>query len=143
MKDNNRLKVEDYVDQEYTLILERHNDDGRQYYSIRVLELEGCITTGDTVGEVIVDIGDAIREWLQLNLKLGRPIPKPLRSRRYSGKVMLRMPPSLHESLTLKAAEQGVSLNHYLVMSLSHTLGYHEGFDVCLTSEQEKVEANQ
>jgi predicted HicB family RNase H-like nuclease len=143
MKDNKQLKVENYIDQEYTLILERHNDDDRQYYSIRVLELEGCMTTGDTIEEVARDIQDAMREWLQLNIKLGKPIPTPLRSRRYSGKVMLRMPPSLHESLTLKASEQGVSLNQYLVTSLSRTLGYEEGVEVCISSEREKVKSNQ
>jgi predicted RNase H-like HicB family nuclease len=138
MKDDVELKAADYLEEDYTFILERHNDDGKLYYSMRVLELEGCVTTGDTIEEVAGDIKDAMREWLQLKLKLGRPIPKPLKSSRYSGKVMLRMPPSLHESLIFKAAEQGVSLNQYLVTSLSCTLGYHEGYRVCMSSEQIK-----
>jgi predicted HicB family RNase H-like nuclease len=143
MKDDIQLKAEDYLDLEYTYILERHNDNGKPYYSIRVLELEGCMTTGETIEEAARDTKDAMREWLQLNIKLGRAIPKPLSSRHYSGKIMLRMPPVLHESLMLRAAKQGVSLNQYLVTSLSHTLGYGEGFDVCLSSEQEKVKSNQ
>lgn len=141
MKNNIRTQLEEHLNQEYTYILEPHFDNGKLYYSMRVLEFEGCITTSENIGEVVVDIQDAMREWIQLNLKLGRPIPRPLRSRQYSGKIMLRMPPSLHESLMVKATEQGVSLNQYLVASLSRTLGYEQGFDVCLSSKQEKVKS--
>ena len=142
MKDDIQSKVETYLDQEYAFILERYNDSDKPYYSLRVLEFEGCMTTGDTIEEAARDIRDAMREWLQLNIKLGRVIPKPLKSRRYSGKVMLRMPPTLHESLMFRAAEQGISLNQYLVASLSHTLGYEEGVDICLSSEREKVKSS-
>ncbi len=129
-----QAEVEHYLKQPYTFIVEQHNDSGKIYYSLRVLELEGCITTGDTLDEVVRDFPDAIREWLQLNIRLGRAIPKPFKSRHYSGNVVLRMPPALHESLMCKASEQGVSLNQYLVASLSHTIGYEEGIDVCSPS---------
>ena len=89
------------------------------------------------------DFQDAMSEWLQLNLKLGRTIPKPLKSRRYSGKVILRMPPALHESLMFKSAQQGVSLNQYLVASLSHTLGYEEGVDVGVKSTWKVIEGQK
>ena len=127
-------KVEYYLNQPYTFILESHEDGGKPYCSMRVLELEGCMTTGDTIEEVAHDIQDAMREWLQLNIKLGRVIPKPLKSRRYSGKVMLRMPPSLHKALMFRAVEQGVSLNQYLIASLSHNLGYEKVIHVGLES---------
>jgi predicted HicB family RNase H-like nuclease len=146
MKDNVQSKIEKYLDQEYTFILEKHEGDEKPYYSLRALELEGCITTGDTIEEVARDIHDAMREWLQLNIKLGRVIPKPLQSRRYSGKVMLRMPPQLHESMILKATEQGVSLNQYLISLLSRNLGYEEGIDAGLKStmhvDTQKVKSN-
>jgi len=123
----NLEKIKEYLNLPYTYILEKHIETGKFYYSMRVLELEGCLTTGDTIQEVTRDIQDALREWLQLNIKLKRPIPKPLKSRNYSGKIILRMPPALHESLTFQATQQGVSLNQYLVASLSHTLGHDEG----------------
>jgi predicted HicB family RNase H-like nuclease len=132
MEDKTQLELEKYLDQEYTFILENHEDNGKPYYSLRVLELEGCITTGYTIEEITQDIQDAMREWLQINIKLGRAIPKPLKSKRYNGKVMLRMPPYLHESMILRAAEQGVSLNQYLIALLSRNLGYEEGIDAGL-----------
>jgi len=146
MKDDIQSKLEKYLDVEYTFILEKHEDNEKPYYSLRALELEGCITTGDTIEEVARDIHDAMREWLQLNIKLGRVIPKPLKSRRYSGKVMLRMPPLLHESMILRATEQGVSLNQYLITLLSRNLGFEEGIDAGLKSTMhvgvQKVKSN-
>lgn len=41
----------------------------------------------------------------------GEPIPKPIATRQYSGRFMVRVPPELHRRLTLEAAEAGVSLN--------------------------------
>ena len=132
MSEDIKTKVEYYLKQPYTLILERHDDGQSPYYSMRALELEGCLTTGDTVQEVTQDFPDAMREWLRTNIKLGKPIPQPMKSKGYSGKIILRMPPALHESLMFRAVHQGVSLNQYLVASLSHTLGYEEATAVAI-----------
>ena len=39
------------------------------------------------------------------------PIPVPLAEKHYSGEFRIRIPPLLHRSLAVQAAEQGVSLN--------------------------------
>jgi len=41
----------------------------------------------------------------------GEPVPEPLSEKRYSGEFRVRIPPQLHRSLAMDAAEQGVSLN--------------------------------
>lgn len=41
----------------------------------------------------------------------GEAVPKPLAEKHYSGEFRVRIPPQLHRSLALTAAEQGVSLN--------------------------------
>jgi predicted HicB family RNase H-like nuclease len=41
----------------------------------------------------------------------GEPIPEPLAERRYSGEFRVRIPPQVHRSLAMEAAEQGISLN--------------------------------
>ena len=41
----------------------------------------------------------------------GEVIPVPLAEKHYSGEFRVRIPPELHRSLALQAAEQGVSLN--------------------------------
>ena len=41
----------------------------------------------------------------------GEAIPAPLAEKRYSGEFRVRIPPQVHRSLAMEAAEQGVSLN--------------------------------
>ncbi len=41
----------------------------------------------------------------------GEPVPEPLADKRYSGEFRVRIPPLVHRSLAMQAAEQGVSLN--------------------------------
>jgi len=53
-----------------------------------------------TVSGVVLD--------LQTNAEL---IPEPIRTRHFSGKFNLRIPPELHRDLVLEAAEAGISLN--------------------------------
>ena len=66
--------------------------------------LQGLI---DLVGEVVQDMRDN-----------GEEIPQPFSDRNYSGNFQLRIPPDLHRSLTLEAAEQGVSLNRHISAKL-------------------------
>ena len=49
----------------------------------------------------------------------GEPIPKPLAEKHYSGEFRVRIPPELHRSLAMQAAEQGVSLNRLASLKLS------------------------
>ncbi len=51
----------------------------------------------------------------------GEPIPKPIATRQYSGRFMVRVPPELHRRLTLEAAEAGVSLNRLASDKLSRS----------------------
>ena len=46
-------------------------------------------------------------------------IPQPLASKNYSGKFMVRVPPEVHRSLAIQAAESGVSINRLVSTRLS------------------------
>ena len=60
------------------------------------------------VGEVVADM-----------TANGEAVPEPLSERRYNGKVFIRTTPDLHRRLTIEAAEQGVSVNQWVVQRLS------------------------
>lgn len=49
----------------------------------------------------------------------GEPIPEPLAEKHYSGEFRVRIPPHVHRSLALEAAEQGISLNRLASAKLS------------------------
>jgi predicted HicB family RNase H-like nuclease len=46
-------------------------------------------------------------------------IPSPLANKKYSGKFLVRVPPEIHRTLAIQAAEAGVSLNRMASAKLS------------------------
>lgn len=60
------------------------------------------------IAEVILD--------MQSN---NEPIPQPLAVKRYSGKFTVRIPPDVHRSLAIQAAEADVSFNRLVSAKLS------------------------
>ena len=62
----------------------------------------------NVVADVVADLGST-----------GEPIPEPLAERHYSGQFRVRIPPAVHRSLAIEAAEQGISLNRLASSKLS------------------------
>jgi predicted HicB family RNase H-like nuclease len=46
-------------------------------------------------------------------------IPEPLSSRRFSGKLMVRIPPEVHRRLAMQAEEEKISLNRLISARLA------------------------
>jgi antitoxin HicB len=108
-------------------------DEQDQLYTAEFLDLPGCSASGETVEEAYERAQTAKREWLRLSSQQGLPIPKPSRSEEYSGRFLLRLPPSLHAMLAERAKLQGSSLNQYVVHLLS---GAVVGDSVCTQIDQ-------
>jgi len=49
----------------------------------------------------------------------GEQLPRPIATRKYSGKFMVRVPPEVHRRLALNAAEAGISLNRVVSAKLA------------------------
>ena len=82
-------------------------------------ELPGCITCADTLEDVIEDVMDAKRVWLESELEMGAEIPEPDGIYEYSGQFKLRIPKSLHKQLAEHSKQEGESMNQYCVYLLS------------------------
>ncbi len=108
-------------------------DDQDQLYTAEFLDLPGCSASGETVEEAYDRAQTAKQEWLRLSTEQGLPIPKPSRAEEYSGRFLLRLPPSLHAMLAERAKLQGSSLNQYAVHLLS---GAVVGDSVCTQIDQ-------
>jgi antitoxin HicB len=89
-------------------------------YIAEVPELEGCITHGKTAEEAFKNAQNAVASWIRTAKRLKHPIPQPVTERKVSGKFNVRIPKQIHKSLILKAAQEGVSLNHLVTTLLSH-----------------------
>lgn len=109
--------IEEYMSLPYTI--EITPDEGS--FFVKVKELEGCMSVGDTKAEALEMIDDAMLGWLTVALedRLEIPLPESMQKERYSGKFPLRLPLSLHKKLAENAIKERTSLNQYLVMLLS------------------------
>ena len=91
-------------------------------YGARYPELPGCITCADSLEEVVMNAEDAKRAWLEAALNDKVEIPEPEQddsALEYSGQFKIRMPKSLHKSLSVHAKQEGISMNQYCIYLLS------------------------
>lgn len=114
--------LEYYSKLPYTIILERHDDQGT-YWVARIAELPHCLIHANTPEEAVKEIEEVKLDWIKSNLEDGLPIPEPI-DRKYSGEIRVRMPPSLHHLLSNRASAEEVSLNQFMVTALARAAGY-------------------
>lgn len=88
-------------------------------FALHCPDLAGCATCADTLEEGFKLLEDAKRSWFTACLSDGIPIPEPSRLDQFSGQFKLRVPRSLHQRLTQRSREEGVSMNQYCVYLLS------------------------
>ena len=73
-----------------------------------------------TPDEAFTGIRDLVADIISDMLSTNEKLPEPLADRTYSGRFMVRVPPETHRTLTIRAAEQGVSLNRLVSARLSN-----------------------
>ena len=112
--------VDYYMNLPYTIELQRDVEAG---WFVRVKELPGCMSQGDTAQEAIEMVQDAMSGWLEVSLEQGHVIPEPRPEEDYSGKFVVRLPRSLHRELVEAAEHDGVSLNSFVNVSLGRAVG--------------------
>lgn len=85
-------------------------------------DLPGCLTCADTMEGVIANAQDTKRAWLAAALEDGVAIAEPSQENatgQFSGQFKLRLPRSLHRSLSLHARQEGISMNQYCLYLLT------------------------
>ncbi len=92
------------------------DDDG---FFIEIPDLPGCMTFCDEFGQINEMAEDAKKSWISSRLERGLEIPEPRNEEDFSGKILLRLPKSLHRTLSSQAKREGVSLNQYMLGLLS------------------------
>jgi len=96
--------------------------DSEQGWFVRIKELRGCMSQGNTVQEAYEMIQDAMRGWLEVAIEDNIPIPEPAPDEDYSGKFVVRLPRSLHRQLAQTAEREGVSLNQLINVALARAV---------------------
>jgi predicted RNase H-like HicB family nuclease len=88
-------------------------------YFVEIPDLPGCMSQGETVEEALKNIREARELWLEGAVESGCEIPEPCQERKYPGRLVVRLPASLHARLAEQAEREGVSLNQYAAVLLA------------------------
>jgi predicted HicB family RNase H-like nuclease len=72
-------------------------------------------------GEALNGIRSLVEGCVEDMSKSKEDIPRPIATRKFSGKFMVRVPPEVHRHLAIQAAESGVSLNRIASAKLAHS----------------------
>jgi RNA polymerase sigma-B factor len=112
--------VTTYLDRPYHIVVVR-NGEG---WVASVEELPGCEVHAASAEEATQAIHGAMEEWIADALEQGREVPEPRGAASYSGRLMLRMPHSLHAELARAAERDEVSLNQFITSSLASVVGW-------------------
>jgi antitoxin HicB len=86
--------------------------------------LPGCTARGATPDEAIERAADAMAAWLTTARREGKDVPDPKTAQSHSGRLLLRMPQTLHAELARTAEREHVSLNQFITDALAGALGW-------------------
>src|SRR5205085_756577 len=106
--------------QSYTRMVRPAEEGG---FIAEMLEFPGCVTQGETVEDAYANLEDAARGWLEAVIEMGQNVPEPASDDQYSGKVVLRLPRSVHRLAAILADGEGVSLNSFLASAVAEKVG--------------------
>jgi predicted RNase H-like HicB family nuclease len=110
----------DYLKKPYGRVLVPEADGT---FSAEITEFPGCIATGGTAQEAYSNLEEVAESWLESTLARGQRVPDPVESNFYSGKLVARLPKSLHRKAAMQASRDGVSLNQFIVACIAEHCG--------------------
>ena len=94
------------------------SEDDKEYVGL-CAEFPSLSWLARTPEAALKGIRKVVAEVVKDMRETGEAVPKPISSRHYSGKFMVRVPPEVHRNLAIQAAEAGVSLNRLASSKLS------------------------
>ena len=138
-----RGTVEEYTSLPYHLMLVRDGEDKGRPWTASVEELPGCTSHGKTSDEALDGIEAAMSKWIALALEEDREIPEPKSAASHSGRLLLRMPRTLHADLTRASEREGISLNQFITDVLAAAVAWRGRHDEPGTPRTTRTPLNQ
>ncbi len=90
-----------------------------QCHVARCLEFPSLAAHGDTIEEALREIGYVVAESVKWMQEEGEAAPEPLGLKKFKGLLTLRIPPEKHRDLAIRCAEEGISLNRFILSRLA------------------------
>jgi predicted RNase H-like HicB family nuclease len=126
MAPTERLQVDDYLDRPYQIALVRRDGEDGPVWCAQVEELQGCEAQGPTPEEAAAGLRAEMSAWIAGALEEGRPVPEPRAAVGHSGRLLVRMPPTLHAELARLSDRERVSLNALIIAILSGAIAWRQ-----------------
>jgi len=105
-----------------TLVRDEHGAEDEWVATVDALA--GCSARAGTPEEALDGVSHAVAEWLEAARREGREVPDPKFLQSHSGRLLLRMPQTLHAELSRVAEREGASLNQFITDVLAGALGW-------------------
>jgi antitoxin HicB len=117
--------LQEYLDLPYHVSLVRgENERGKRAWAASVEELPACTASGSSPEDAVRRLRDAMEEWIAAALARNEAVPEPRSDSTHSGRLLVRMPKTLHAQLTRAAEKDGVSLNQFITGALASAVGW-------------------
>ena len=84
----------------------------------RCLEFPSLAAHGETVEGALKEIEIAVSATIKWMQEEDEQIPEPLGMKKFKGHITLRVPPEVHRNLAIRSAEEGVSINQFVLARL-------------------------
>ncbi len=78
------MEIKDYMRLPYTRLVQEINDKSGHYFYGRILELDGCQSTGETIDELYESLNEAMEGYLVVKIENNLAIPLPENERNKS-----------------------------------------------------------
>jgi antitoxin HicB len=112
------------ADDTYPIVIAPASNGDGPGWTASVAELPGCEAHGSTPEDAAAGMSDAVARWVREARAAGREVPPPGAAAAHSGKLLVRMPRSLHAELVRASEREGTSLNAYIVAALSASVAW-------------------
>jgi predicted RNase H-like HicB family nuclease len=111
-----KMKINKKI-QKYTYRVEWSEED--KLHIARCLEFPSLMAHGNTIEEALKQIEKVVEETIIWMEEEKEEIPQPFGLKKYKGNLTLRVPAEIHRKLAIKSAEEGVSINQYILSKIS------------------------
>ena len=101
----------------YTYRVEWSEED--KAHLARCLEFPSLIAHSKTPERALKEIRLVVSETIKWMAEEGEEIPEPLGLKGFKGNLTLRVSPEIHRQLAIKSAEQGISINQYILSRIT------------------------
>ncbi len=101
----------------YTYRVEWSEEDNA--HLSRCLEFPSLMAHGSSSENALEEIKKVVSESVKWMKKEKELIPEPFGLKQYKGNLTLRVSPEVHKLIAVKSAEQGVSINQYILSKIA------------------------